>query len=563
MSQPGNAEVPDAVVVGSGFGGSVAAYRLAAAGKRVEVLERGRNYPPGSFPRTPQRMSTNVWAPDEGLHGLFDIWSFGNLDAIVASGVGGGSLIYANVLIRKDRKWFPREDSASPDAEVWPIGRAELDDHYDQVEQMLTPAPFPDSNPAFGALPKAQALARAGARIGRPAFAPDLAVTFGTRPGEPIVEAVPNIHMAPRQTCRMVGECDVGCNYGSKNSMDMTYLARAVKTGNATIHDLCEVTSITPLPDGNWKVDFVRRFPEPAGVVGIRQRPTSETVRAGIVVLAAGALGTTYLLLSNRAALPRLSSCLGQRFSTNGDYLAFLRSDSTGFDPSRGPVITTSVRFPDVLDDDPTLGAGARGFYVQDGGYPAILDWLLEYAMPAASIHRVGRVLATRWWQRLRHDAAPGRVSREVSAMLGSGSRSSGLLPLLAMGRDRPAGRMRLQNDLLDIDWDPELSQQYYRRVRETLQEMAEVLGVEYLDSVSRRLSRAITVHPVGGCPMGADRSRGVVDSYGEVFDYPGLFVTDGSVMPGPVGPNPSFTIAALAERFSQRMVAVLNWRAR
>jgi cholesterol oxidase len=124
----------DVVVIGSGFGGSVMAYRLACAGLSVCVLERGRAYPPGSFPRTPKQMSRNFWDPSENLFGLFDIWSFRQAEAIVSSGLGGGSLIYANVLLRKDENWFVQEPSADQGGEWWPLTRDDLDPHYDNVE---------------------------------------------------------------------------------------------------------------------------------------------------------------------------------------------------------------------------------------------------------------------------------------------------------------------------------------------------------------------------------------------------------------------------------------------
>ena len=132
-------------------------------------------------------------------------------------------------------------------------------------------------------------------------------------------------------------------------------------------------------------------------------------------------------------------------------------------------------------------------------------------------------------------------------------------MPLLAMGRDVPGGHMRLKSGLLDIDWNIDASAAYYDRLRQTLHDLAAALGVTYLDSLSQRLSRAITVHPVGGCPMGVDSSQGVVNEWGQVFGYPTLFVADGSVMPGPVGPNPAFTIAAVADRFADMMAEVLG----
>ena len=127
------AEHFDAVVVGSGFGGSVAAYRLAEAGKRVLVLERGKAYPPGSFPRRPHEVRQAFWDPSEGHHGQFDVWDFKGIGALVGSGLGGGSLIYANVLLRKPEGWFSDVDPTTGRDTPWPVTRAELEPHYDRV----------------------------------------------------------------------------------------------------------------------------------------------------------------------------------------------------------------------------------------------------------------------------------------------------------------------------------------------------------------------------------------------------------------------------------------------
>ena len=143
-SASGTPEYVDAVVIGSGFGGSVTAYRLAEAGKSVILMERGHAYPPGTFARTPIEFAENFWSPADELYGLFETWSFRGLEGLVSSGLGGGSLIYANVLLRKDPEWFVH-DSPLPGGgyENWPIGRGDLDRHYDAVEAMMTPAPNP------------------------------------------------------------------------------------------------------------------------------------------------------------------------------------------------------------------------------------------------------------------------------------------------------------------------------------------------------------------------------------------------------------------------------------
>jgi cholesterol oxidase len=140
--------------------------------------------------------------------------------------------------------------------------------------------------------------------------------------------------------------------------------------------------------------------------------------------------------------------------------------------------------------------------------------------------------------------------------VLGDGQRSTGVLPLLGMGRDVPDGNLRLRKGWLDVDWNDATSRSYLDRLTATMAAVAEEMGGRLsLNPTSSLLRRLITVHPLGGCPMAADPRRGVVDDHGETFGHGGLFVADGSVMPGPVGPNPSLTIAALAERFSRRVI--------
>jgi cholesterol oxidase len=194
----------DAVVVGSGFGGSVMAYRLAAAGMRVCVLERGRKYPPGSFARSPLELRGNFWNPKKGTYGLFDVWSFRNIESAVSAGVGGGSLIYANVLIRKDENWFVTDgrNGASP----WPVTRKGLDPYYNLVENMLAPETFPAT---YFRGSKTAAMCEAAREMKidvtdymhvdctKPQFyLPQLAITFAN-PGDPPRRGVPILHDLP------------------------------------------------------------------------------------------------------------------------------------------------------------------------------------------------------------------------------------------------------------------------------------------------------------------------------------------------------------------------------
>ncbi len=308
----------DTIVVGSGFGGSVTAFRLAEGGQRVCLLERGRAYPPGSFARRPHEMSRNFWDPSRGYQGLFNVWSFRGIEALIASGLGGGSLIYANVLLRKDEKWFVHESPFGSGYETWPISRADLDPHYDAVEKMMGVQRFPFGRPGYES-PKTAAMKEAAAALRLEWALPPLAVSFApTQGGVPAVgEAIPtpeygNIHGKLRTTCRLTGECDVGCNNGSKNTLDHNYLS-AAKHHGADIRTRCEVRRIGRRPGGGYAVSYVEHLPEREGLRTDTSKLPLVTITADRLVLAAGALGSPYLLLRNRSAFAGVSSAVGTR----------------------------------------------------------------------------------------------------------------------------------------------------------------------------------------------------------------------------------------------------------
>ena len=559
----------DAVVVGSGFGGSVMTYRLAEAGLRVCLLERGQRYPPGSFPRSPYKMKRNFWDPSEGLYGIFNIWSFDNMGAVVSSGLGGGSLIYANVLIRKPKEWFVEEDPTSGERRPWPVQSDELEGHYDRVEHMLGVQQYPFTRKPYSDTPKTKEFIAAAKKLGLKWNLPNLAVTFaneGEEPGEPIQDAQ-NIHGIPRYTCRLVGECNIGCNYGSKNTLDLTYLSEAAKRPNVDIRSLCEVRSFEPRNGGasdseGYTVHYVKHDLRHEGKRIDTDDPNilpPQTVTTKRLILSAGTLGSTFLLLKMRKKNPRafakISTQLGKRFGGNGDILmlASKAKDSTRsrkkpriIDPSYGPVITSSVRI--LASED---GVKGRGHYVQDGGYPEFVNWNLRTIN--TPLKAVRFLLFLRKW--LDRDPETD-MGAEAARLFGNAELSASKLPLLGMGRDVPDGSMELRDEKLNIDWHSRASYPYFRGVRDTMRGLAEKLEARLWDTPLWWLSRFITVHPLGGCPMGRDETEGVVDSYGKVFKFDRLYVADGSVMPGPVGPNPSLTIAALADRFANQVIA-------
>jgi cholesterol oxidase len=220
-------------------------------------------------------------------------------------------------------------------------------------------------------------------------------------------------------------------------------------------------------------------------------------------------------------------------------------------DGGHGPVITSALHFRGAEE-----GGTGRGYYVEDAGYPEFINWLYEGAHQLKLLKRGVRLAAriAKGWVGLTHDSD---VSEEIAEVLGDCVGSATSLPLLAMGRDIPNGHMRLTKDgMLDIDWREKGSSEYFRRVRQSMADIAHALEGRMVQNPLGYLSRVITVHPLGGCPMGSSPGEGVVDANGEAFGHPGLYVADGSVMPGPTGPNPSLTIAALADRFAEHLLA-------
>jgi len=539
-----------AIVVGSGFGGSVVAHRLATDPDRpwrVCLLERGASHAPGQFPRTPYEAKRSFWDPSEKLYGLFDVWSFSGLAAVVASGLGGGSLIYANVLERPPDGWLSYTDADDGGARPWPLEAAELTPHFEAVEEMLRPTPYPEAAP-FGATPKTRAFRKAAAEAGLEDRPPRLAVQFADDDGKlgarlPFGRPHGNIHGVQRLTCEMVGECDIGCNRGAKHTLDLTYLS-APTDGRLELRPLAEVRSFHPI-EGGFAVDLLDHSGGPDGP------PRRETLTCAQLVLAAGTLGTVLLLLRNRLALPRLSSRIGSQFCGNGDYLAFAADCEPGangsgpIEASRGPVITAGARARDRRE-----GGDGPGFHIQDGGFPGWASWLAELGGARRDLRRIELYARRVVEGRLRGDPEEN-LSAELSRLMGDDG--AHLLPLLSIGREVPAGRLRLRGRRLDLDWRKDESAALYERTEAAARRMTKALGGRYADPL--RLLRPITVHPLGGCAMSHDPAHGVVDPYGHVHGVPRLSIADGSVMPGPVGINPALTIAALADRQASDLI--------
>ena len=513
----------DVVIVGSGFGGAVCAYRLAKAGASVLVLERGRKWHPGNFPRQP----TDPWLWDdrrvEQCHGWFDFRVFDNMSVVQGAGVGGGSLVYANISV-----------NAKPDtfADGWPpeITFNLLQDHYAKVEHMLELKQVPTAQ-----WPERTKLLRDAAKNAGylDKFRPlDLAVRFDDEWNYGLPDPHNHTHSKERTnvvgvkqgTCVHLGNCDIGCDVNARNTLDLNYLKGAADEG-AEIRSYHIARRVEPAQGGYAVVcDELVEGP-PASL-----RPVTITGR--IVVLAAGSLGSTEILLRSReqGSLANISARLGMGWSSNGDFLTpalhFLRGKPV--DPTHGPTITAAI---DLLGGE---FQGAK-IFAEDGGLPDVARaWLQSLATQSSS------------------DPQKERVILSLRPVFGSGALLQSVMPWFAQARDAADGRLSLKNGHLHLDWDVAASRPTMDAVAALHRKLAFVTqGIPITPITWTAGQDLVTPHPLGGCNMGTTSQMGVVDHAGEVFGHKDLFVADGAIVPKAIGLNPSKTIAALAEHIA------------
>jgi cholesterol oxidase len=515
----------DVVVIGSGFGGAITACRLAQAGRSVCVLERGKKWDKHDFPRTLGQMAHAFWNYRD--FGLLDYRVFRNMDVIQAAGVGGGSLVYFNVHKRAKPEIFEQPR--------WPqnIKRHTLDPFYDRAKEVLEARPL--TPPAGLTLPaRTQALLDAARAAGREPELLDICVYTGPDRSNPYSGV-------PQQACVYCGNCMLGCHVHAKNTLDLNYLALAQK-GGAEIYPLHEAISIEPVQEGGYKVEC-KRFAASSAAF------ENATVIGHRVVVAAGSLGSTELLLRCRdvnRTLRNIGPMLGEGFSGNGDALIpTTRNLPREIDAARGPSITAGV----------DCSTADHKIYVQDLGIPDPFFWYLQAAIPVPaklrSLWVVMKEYLLRVFGRGEH---PLRVEFE-RLFEGEVIRA---LPYLGMGTDDANGKMRLVNDSIDIFWDRRSSRAMFAQMESALKGLSAAIEGEYKPSPlwNWPMRKLLTAHPLGGCPMSDRKEDGVVDEFGQVWNYPGLYVIDGSIVPTALAINPSATISALAERIANHMLA-------
>jgi cholesterol oxidase len=546
------------VVVGSGYGGAIAASRLARAGQQVCVLERGREMVPGEYPRTADQLlgemqvrytgeKTGVGAGSE--LGLFEFNMGKDATVVAGCGLGGTSLINASVSLRPDPRVF--QDPS------WPRALREdpelIAQSYERAEQMLRPNPYPEH---FPKLKKMEAFAQSASKLEGRFYPVPIGVTFQDRVNAAGVE---------QQACKLCGDCATGCNYGSKNSLLMNYLPDAHAHGAEIF---TEVSVRWLAREGHrWRIYYQLQ-----GVGRDRFNAPELFLTADRVILGAGSMGSTEILLRSRERGGlSLSGVLGGHFSSNGDALGFTYNadipvHAIGAGPNTpeevgpvGPCITG------IIDQRPPEGDLEKARIIEDAVIPGAFGPLLPGAFLAASAL-------------LGKDTDPGLADGLAEAKRSAISAVRGpyhgalqnTQTYVVMGHDDGAGKIELRDDKSYVVWPDAGKQETFQRTDEQLEQATTAIGGTFIrNPMWTRLTDygLLITHPMGGCAMGEDAKDGVVDHECRVFSsdsgpqvHEGLYVCDAAIIPRSLGVNPLLTISAMTERFCTLIARRHGW---
>ncbi len=547
------------VVIGSGYGGSITASRLSRAGREVCILERGNEISPGQYPYTMPEIIESSQAHTEhedfgDSNAMFDYYLHKGMSVLVGCGLGGTSLINANVSIKPDSRVF--DDQAWPKElrKEWKDPKSLLNKGYELAEKMLRPSKLPnDIN-----LDKIDGLHTSAEATNKKFYRTNINVNFdidGT-----------NVFGIDQKPCNMCGDCCSGCNNLAKNTLLMNYLPDAINHG-AQIFTQASVKYLEK-KDKKWLVHF-----EVTGSDAQLFHSSGSFIQADFVILSAGTLGSTEILLRSREKGLSISSKIGHFFSGNGDALGFaFNSDheinGVGYGSHKpkkpphtaGPCITSIIDIRDTEDVN-------EGIIIEDcvipGGGGGVLPELLGASAALVGVDEVKndnwikRLL--RWWREI------------VSIFLGPHTGAiKNTQTYLVIGHDKSSGHLELVNNRLNIDYPGAGRQPIFERIDAYLKRATKALnGIYVKNPMWSKLLKVdlITVHPMGGCILGESRDQGVVNQRGQVYDdkrkttvYKNLYVTDGSVIPRALGVNPLWTISALSERCAALIAKDHNW---
>jgi cholesterol oxidase len=516
----------DVLVIGSGFGGSVAALRLTEKGYRVGVIEAGARFEDADFANTSWDVKRFLFRPEVGCYGIQRIDALKDCLIVSGAGVGGGSLVYANTLYEPlpafftDRQWSHITD--------W---KAELAPYYDQAKRMLGVVENPLHTPAD------EVMEKVATEMGvAETFHPTPVGVFFGGPGDEQGQTVADPYFGgagpERTTCIGCGECMSGCRHNAKNTLVKNYLHLAEQNG-ARILPLTTATRVAPRAAGSGYDVHVRFTKAKTG-----RRSARRVLTADQVVFAASSLGTQRLLhrMRDEGHLPRLSERLGHLARTNSESIVGAIAPDISVDYSQGVAITSSFHPDNNTHIEPVrYGKGSNFMSLMqtvltdgDGPGPRWRTWLHEMWAQRRNVrdlydlkHWSERTVIALVMQSLDNSITtytkpiPGTTRRYLTSKQGHGVPNPTWIP---------AGNLAVRL-------------------------MAKVMGGTPGGSIGEPFNRPLTAHFLGGCAIGDSPATGVIDPYQRVYGHPGLHVADGSAISANLGVNPSLTITAQAER--------------
>lgn len=506
----------DVVVVGSGFGGSVAALRLAEKGYKVCVLEAGARFEDKDFPKTSWRLHKFLFAPRLGLKGIQRIHKLPDVFILCGAGVGGGSLVYANTLYQPSDEYF--NDPQWRDITDW---KSELEPWYQIARRMLGVV----KNPFFSNSDRAMQEVANEMGVGETFTLAPLGIYFGEKEGIEHPDPYFGGDGPKRKSCINCGECMTGCRHNAKNTLVKNYLYLAEKLGV----EIRPLTTATELIESNglWSIK-VRKSSS--------WLPLSKTLTANQVVVAAGAFNTQKLLhrMKSNGNL-KLSDALGKLSRTNSESLVGAIMPKSKMDFSEGAAITSSF-FPNKNThvEPVRYGKGSNMMGLlqtimtsSDSALVRTKQWISTAIQQPTLIFRI---LNVRKWS-----------ERSVIALVMQNLNSS--VTVFESKDFLGSRKLSSKNDASNPNptWIPEAN--------EVAERIANNYGGFAAGNVGNLIGAPFTAHFVGGCVIGKNKDEGVIDPYHRVWGYPTLHILDGSTITANLGVNPSLTITAQAER--------------